>query len=181
MMDVMLQGDFDCVVGDGYIISDLGELVSDSSILYHGGSVKRLSNENVASELIKNWCVAGPSSLIRTSVYSQFSYESGAVIDDFDFYLSMMATDKRIGYVNLKVCKYRVHGNNTSKTKDLKVRVRNISSFLGACRKYDVPTFKHRRELKALIYLSEAKLAYLNNQYIKCSFYFIYYGVMRLC
>jgi glycosyltransferase involved in cell wall biosynthesis len=181
MLNALLRDDLDCILSDALVVNDLGDVIHDSAIAFHGGSVGRLvSQEDVSREIIKQWCIAGPSSLLKKSVYSQFAYTSGAAIDDFDFYLSMISNGSRLGFLNIQSCRYRVHGENTSKTAVKEARVKNLKSFLISCRKYDVPTFKYRKDIQVLISLTEAKVAYLQRSYYKLAISMAAYYWKRL-
>jgi glycosyltransferase involved in cell wall biosynthesis len=182
MLDKLLDAQYDCVVADGQIISDSDELLYESSILYHGGAIGKMRvADDVGSILISHWCIAGPSSLIRRSVYSDFSYASGLSIDDFDFYLSMINSNARIGFVDIVSCRYRLHNNNTSKTANTEARIKNLTSFLVSCNRYDSASFKHRKELQLLIVLTNAKICFLKNEFPRLGFFLVQYLLRRIC
>ena len=123
-----------CVFGDASVINHCGEIVNPSSIAFHGGSVSRLSDlKLLKAELIQNWCLAGPSFLIRKNHYEYMHYDESLKIDDYDLYLSLLESPESVEFLNFIVCRYRVHDSNTSKTRDVKKRIDNLDSFFEDC------------------------------------------------
>lgn len=158
-----------CVIGDALVVDGEGKVNDNSSIGYHGGRVDHLLDEQlITRELIQNWCVAGPSFLIRKSHYQSIQYIEKAKIDDYHLFLSLLETPGSVAFLNQAVCKYRVHDTNTSKTQDVSRRIDNLESFLGI-----VEAYIGRRALKPYLlpvkYRTIAKISYLEGKYFKAS------------
>lgn len=158
-----------CVIGDALVVDGEDKVNDNSSIGYHGGRVNCLLNEQlITQELIQNWCIAGPSFLIRKSHYQNIQYIEKAKIDDFHLFLSLLEIPGSVIFLNQTVCKYRVHDTNTSKTQDVSRRVDNLESFLGI-----VDAYIGRKALKSYLlpvkYRTIAKINYLEKRYFKAS------------
>jgi len=159
-----------CVLADARVIDEQGRVLDESSIAFHGGRVKALLNPaSVTKELIQHWCVAGPSHLIKKSHYEGRQYNELATIDDYDLFLSLLESPDRLVFIDEKVCLYRIHKTNTSKCKNRKRRIENLSCFLDIINKYlDKPSLA--KYLISVKYLSKAKIYYLKKHYLRCLF-----------
>ncbi|QBR84531.1 glycosyltransferase [Legionella israelensis] len=157
-----------CVLGDAIVIDENSNILHESSIAYHGGKRERLQKpEQLVKELIQNWCVAGPSHLIKKNHYQHIRYDESARIDDYDLFLSLLYFPNSVFYVNITACLYRIHTSNTSKTKDPKQRIENIKSFLTIINKHlEHDALKHY--LLPVKYKTTAKIYYLEKKYIRC-------------
>lgn len=156
-----------CVIGDALVVDGDDKVIDGSSIGYHGGRVNRLLNGHlITQELIQNWCIAGPSFLIRKKHYQNIQYVEKAKIDDFHLFLSLLEIPASVTFLNETVCKYRVHETNTSKTQDITRRVDNLESFLGI-----VEAYLGNRVLEPYLlpvkYKTIAKINYLEKNYFK--------------
>jgi glycosyltransferase involved in cell wall biosynthesis len=155
------------VIGDAEVIDGNGHLICNSSISFHGGRTKRLLNpQRITRELIQNWCIAGPSILIRRTHYDNMQYVPGAEIDDYKLFLSILEVPDSMSFLSQAICKYRVHGENTSKTTDVMRRIRNLNSFLVI-----VDEYISRGVLASYLYpvrhITQAKICYLNGCYMR--------------
>ncbi len=166
--------DIIAVTGDGIVINDDSKVINKSSIAYHGGDVNRLINlDTMPNELILHWCIAGPSTLIRKSIYSSLKYKENESIDDFYLYLYLLEKNG-LKIIKDKVCKYRIHSNNTSKTIDRTRRITNLNSFLNIILDFENMYSKYP-SLHALEYLTKSKISFLNKHYLQTFKYFFYY------
>ncbi|MEZ8128750.1 glycosyltransferase [Enterovibrio norvegicus] len=158
-----------CVFGDCLLIDDDGNEVGRSSISYHRGNKHALTTGDLRLELIKRWCVAGPSLMLSREFVRKYRYDETSHIDDFDMFLTLIKLENEIVFVDESMCKYRIHSTNTSKTKNIESRIINTTSFLNLIYKHltDIgePTYHH--ELNRLSYYTQAKLAYLKGDYFK--------------
>lgn len=169
-----------CVFGDAIVIDTDGNAIYASSIAYHGGKAVRLANpERLKKELIQNWCLAGPSFLIRKSHYEVMRYDESLKIDDYDLYLSLLEMPGSIAFLNAAVCKYRIHDSNTSKTKNIQKRIENLSSFLKIIDRY-IERGVLANDLTPVKYKTIAKIKFLKNNYAISILYLIYYGVSKI-
>ncbi|MDN5088804.1 glycosyltransferase [Aliarcobacter butzleri] len=167
------------VSGDGIVIDGDGNKIYDSSIKHHKGRIEKLIDPSlVNSEIILNWCLTGPSTLIRRSHYDDLSYDENEVIDDFFLFLSIV-NKNGLKIIPNKVNYYRIHDTNVSKTKDIEKRLRNQKSFLSC-----ILSFKHLEKkyssLSAVRNLTEAKIYYLEKKYFKCVLKVITYFYYRM-
>lgn len=157
-----------CVAGDGIVIGENGKVISQSSVRYHGGDMaKLLSTEEMPHALIRNWCLAGPSLLIRRTHYQSMRYDESLSIDDFDLFLSLLAIPESLMFIDIPVCHYRVHSTNTSKSTDPLKRIRNLRSFSAIISKHAEKGLL-TSELIPLLRKTEAKIAFLERNYFKC-------------
>ena len=167
------------ISGDGIVIDGEGNKIYESSIKHHKGRIEKLTNpELLNSEIILNWCLTGPSTLIKRSHYDNITYDEKEVIDDFFLFLSIV--DKNgLKIISDKVNQYRIHDTNVSKTKDIEKRLRNQKSFLSC-----IISFKHLEKkyssLTAIRNLTEAKIYYLEKKYLKCVLKVIAYFYYRI-
>ncbi|MCG3705716.1 glycosyltransferase [Aliarcobacter butzleri] len=167
------------VSGDGIVIDGEGNKIYESSIKHHKGRIEKLTNpELLNSEIILNWCLTGPSTLIKRSHYDNISYDEKEVIDDFFLFLSIV--DKNgLKIISDKVNQYRIHDTNVSKTKDIEKRLRNQKSFLNCILSF-IHLEKKYPALSAIKNLTEAKIFYLEKRYLKCSLKMCKYFYYRL-
>lgn len=177
MIAAAIQDDqVQCVFGDGTVIDNDSKWVADSFIAYHGGDASLLSNNIcIPSKLISAWCIAGPCILVRRSFFDSYQYDENSRIDDFDFFLNLFKSPQAVFFLNKIVCAYRVHGNNTSKVKDVSVRIENLKSFLYLIEKYlKCPDLQYLKSLlNSKRFLTMAKISYLHNNYFLASFKFL--------
>lgn len=158
-----------CVLADAAVINEDGHTIHPSSIVYHGGTIKRLSHpDQRVKELIQHWCVAGPTHLIKKSHYNSMRYNENETIDDYDLFLSLLKVAGSVAFINEIVCSYRIHSTNTSKTKNTAQRIENIESFLSTINRY--------LDGKILVgyllpikYKTLAKIDFLQKKYLRCS------------
>lgn len=167
------------VSGDGIVIDSNGEEIFYSSIKHHRGNIEKLTNPKLLNnEIILNWCLTGPSTLIKTSHYDKIKYDENEVIDDFFLFLSVIEQNG-LKIIPNKVNYYRIHDSNMSKTKDLQKRLRNQKSFLNG-----IVYFKNMEKnypvLSAVRNLTEAKIAYLEKNFLRCFFKMFFYFYFRL-
>lgn len=127
----------DCIVVDAE-----GNLLYNSGLsqLYRGRK-NYLAHEVLRSyELIFRWCVPGPVFLARREVYQKIGgYDEALIVEDWDFYLRLLSRDL-LGFVDVCVAAYRLHGDNAIYNEALKHRFgtsmfvtlsKNLKSFSG--------------------------------------------------
>jgi len=162
------------VCGDGIVIDEKSNKIFDSSIKYHGGNIEKLINEKSSyNELILHWCMAGPSILIKKEFYEEMKYLENESVDDFYLYLSLIEKNA-LKVISNKLCYYRVHDTNTSKTSNIEKRIKNLKSFLKIIVRFEELESKYKA-LSALKNLTEAKISYLEKDYINCLIFIIKY------
>lgn len=174
-----------CCFGDAVVINEMGGIVSDSSIVFHGGNIDKLSSPKTMSpELIRNWCLAGPSFLIKKKFYAYMKYDEILKIDDYDLYLTLLEATDSLSFINKKVCFYRVHNRNTSKTKNKSKRIENLNSFLSIVNRH-LEKKVLNKYLLPVKYKTEAKINFLEKKYYRtvfflCKYFFAKYKSIEL-
>jgi hypothetical protein len=167
------------VCGDGIIIDENSNKIFASSIKYHGGNIEKLINEKSSyNELILHWCIAGPCSLIKKEFYEEIRYLENESIDDFYLYLTLIQKNA-LKVISDKLCYYRIHDTNTSKTTNIEKRIKNLKSFLKIIVRFKELELKYKT-LSALRNLTEAKINYFEKNYINCLFFIIKYINARI-
>lgn len=166
----IFQPDLLCVLADGYVIDKAGDVIHQSSIAFHGGSIKRLENSaHLVKELVQHWCVAGPTHLIKRSHYKGLRYDESSRIDDYDLFLSLLELPGSIIFINEIACSYRIHTMNTSKTKNKVQRIENMNFFIEIIERY-LKKGTLANYLPSVWYRSWAKIYFLQKKYIRCFF-----------
>tara|TARA_R110000851_G_scaffold4753_2_gene19666 strand:+ start:14493 stop:15386 length:894 start_codon:yes stop_codon:yes gene_type:complete len=128
-----------CVVGDGEVISENGHVLFDSLVEYHAGNKpKLLSAKHNPYEIVNNYSFAGPCLLVRKAFYDLYSYDKKSQVDDYDFFVSLVTLTNlnAVKFFDEKVCMYRVHKTNTSKTQCVRARLKNQKSMLYLAHKF---------------------------------------------
>lgn len=169
------------VCGDAIIINNDGKELFKSSIAYHGGNIEKLIDTKTSyDELILNWCIAGPSSLIKKEFYENMKYLENESIDDFYLYLKLIEKNA-LKIIDNKLCYYRVHDTNTSKTTNNTKRIENLKSFLRIIKSFDSLKIKYKSIL-TVESLTIAKINFLEKKYLNCSYHllkYLYYRVLN--
>lgn len=167
------------VCGDGLIIDENSNKIFDSSIKYHSGNIEKLINEKSSyDELILHWCIAGPCSLIKKEFYEEMRYLENESIDDFYLYLTLIQKNA-LKVISDKLCYYRIHDTNTSKTTNIEKRIKNLKSFLKIIVRFKELELKYKT-LSALRNFTEAKIAYLEKDYLTSLNNLIKYLIIRI-
>ena len=85
-------------------------------------------------------------------------------IDDWDLFLRLAARDE-LGFIDVSVCAYRLHGTNLSKTRHTATRIVNlIESRQVALRRACLFDEPYRTLLRAQSHYIGAKIAYLQQR-----------------
>ncbi|KTD30175.1 MULTISPECIES: glycosyltransferase family 2 protein [Legionella] len=159
-----------CVLADAKVIDAQGALIHPSSIVYHGGRIKRLVKPlSLPKEIIQHWCVAGPTHLLKKDHHQRMRYDESCRIEDYDLFLSLLEIPESVIFINETVSLYRIHTTNVSKTNDIKRRIDNIKTFLSIIERYmDRPILAGY--LISVKYKTVAKINYLQKKYLSCLF-----------
>ncbi len=116
------------VFGNCVIIDSANVVTSNDGLKKLGNSnSKALLNDHLrAKELILRWSVPGPVLLSRREAFNEETgvglYDTELFFEDRDFYLRLLAKNA-LGFINLPVAAYRLHGKNTILNKKQMVRV----------------------------------------------------------
>lgn len=170
------------VVGDSLVVDDQDQIVHDSAMvgLFHVDKARYLTDEGIRSEIICRWAIGGPVPLLRKQgLDAAEGWNENLLIDDWDFFLRLAARDV-IGFIDVNVGAYRVHGTNTSKTKDTARRIANLRNMAEAVsRNLVMFNGRYRTMLKAQGRLIAAKIAYLESRYVRSAWNVLMFGGLR--
>lgn len=155
------------VVGDSIVIDERGHKLHDSGMCGLHGADKRLyrTDEGIRRAIISQWSFGGAVALIqRKGLESVAGWNESLRIEDWDFYLRLVARDA-VGFIDMPVCAYRVHGNNFSRTRHVPARLLNLLeardvAMRRACL-FDGP---YRTLLTAQKHLISAKIQFLQRR-----------------
>ncbi len=153
------------VFGDCEVIDISGRKIFESGLteLYSANKKRLASDSGIKYEFICNWSVPGPVLMFRKSTVDIVGgYDETLKVEDWDFYLRLAARGA-IGFVDQKVAKYRLHGNNLKDQiphvwkEFLKILIKNFSEFslpyrlLIICKIIDILRFGLIFEIKKLL------------------------------
>ncbi len=155
------------VIGDSIVVDQDGGKLHDSGMCALHGADKQLyrSDEGIRRAVISQWAIGGPVALLRkTALYTIDRWREGLRIDDWDLFLRLAASDA-LGFIDIHVCAYRIHGSNLSRTRNRSSRVVNLSESrqvaISRASLFDGP---YRTLLLAQSHYIGAKVAFLQRQ-----------------
>lgn len=175
------------VVGDSIVVDQYANKLHDSGMrdLHHADKRLYSSDEGIRRAVISQWAIGGPVALLHKSALETIGrWTEGLRIDDWDFFLRVAARDA-LGFIDVHVGAYRLHGNNVSKTRHTATRIVNLTEACQVARRradlFDEP---HRTLLKAQAHYICAKIAFLQKRLFVLTFhllaYFALLGVSKL-
>jgi len=103
------------VFGDCLVVDGNDETIHESSVsgLYDGDKNLLQSDENIKSQILRNYFVAGPSLLFHRSLISSIgNFNSNLLVEDWDFCLNL-AVNCELAFLDEIVAVYRLHQSNT--------------------------------------------------------------------
>ncbi|GLQ47143.1 glycosyl transferase [Dyella lipolytica] len=166
------------VVGDSIVVDENGLILHGSGMHDLHGANKRLyrSDEGIRRAVISQWAIGGPVAMIRKNALDTVDrWTEGLRIDDWDFFLRLAALDA-LGFIDVSVCAYRLHGANLSKTRHRATRVVNlVESRYVAMRRAHLFEEPYRTLLKAQAHLIGAKIAFLQRRLFLLMFHMAVY------
>ncbi|CTP86203.1 glycosyltransferase [Xanthomonas graminis] len=155
------------VIGDAVVVDADGRLLHQSSMRDLHGVDKRLylSDAGIRRAVIRHWAVSGAVALVRRSaLQARVAWDEELHIEDWDFFLRLVARDA-LGFIDVGVCAYRLHGANASRTRHLPRRLANLTESrqvaLRRAALFDAPC---RTLLHAQAHYIAAKIAFLRRQ-----------------
>ncbi|RUL70910.1 glycosyltransferase family 2 protein [Dyella choica] len=155
------------VIGDSIVVDQYGNKLHDSGMRDLHGADKRLyaTDEGIRRAVISHWAIGGPVALLRKSALETVDrWTEGLRIDDWDFFLRLAARDA-LGFIDLPVCAYRLHGKNVSRTRHTATRIVNLTESWRVARRgvelFDEP---YRTLLRAQSHYISAKIAFLQKR-----------------
>ncbi|MEA5124374.1 glycosyltransferase family 2 protein [Xanthomonas floridensis] len=117
------------VIGDACVVDQHGQLLHASAMrdLHHVEVDLYRSASGIRRAVIRHWAVSGAVALLRRSAFdARTGWDESLRIEDWDFFLRLAARDA-LGFVDMQVCAYRLHGSNLSKTVNVPARIANLS------------------------------------------------------
>ena len=155
------------VIGDSVVVDANGARLHDSAMRDLHGADKRLyrSDAGIRRAVICQWAIGGPVALIRKKSLERVAGWSEVLcIDDWDFFLRLAAHDA-IGFIDVPVCAYRIHGANVSRTRNKLARVSNlVESRNVALRRAELFGGAYRTLLIAQAHYIDAKISFLRRR-----------------
>jgi len=155
------------VVGDSIVVDEAGRRLHDSGMCGLHRADKRLyrTDEGIRRAVIGQWAVGGAVALVRRNAPGSLGgWTEGLRIDDWDFFLRLAARDA-LGFVDVRVCAYRVHAGNLSKTRHVATRVAHLSESRRVARLRAVLfDGADRTLLRAQVHYIGAKIAFLRRR-----------------
>jgi glycosyltransferase involved in cell wall biosynthesis len=147
------------VFSDVRVISKDDDFIEYSALKSNGSDIKKYySIQSLNREIISNWSISGPAVLIKRKWYDENGfYDEDLLVEDWYLCLKLVSKNALI-FMNDTVAYYRVHGENTCKTKDIK-RLKSLyySQITAAERCLPLFTGSNRTILKSEIFLLKAK------------------------
>ncbi|MGN2253863.1 glycosyltransferase [Frateuria sp. GZRe12] len=155
------------VVGDSIVIDQHDRCLHESGMCGLHRADKRLyrTDAGIRRAVIGQWAVGGAVVLLRRDALQRFGgWTEGLRIDDWDFFLRLAARDA-LGFIDVRVCAYRMHEANLSKTRHVATRVSNlVESRHVALRHARLFEGADRILLKAQAHYIGAKIAFLRRR-----------------
>jgi glycosyltransferase involved in cell wall biosynthesis len=166
------------VIGDSIVIDGDGNRLYDSGMCDLHGADKRLydSSDGIRRAVIGHWAIGGPVTLLRKSVLETVArWTEGLRIDDWDMFLRLAARDA-LGFIDVTVCAYRLHGANFSKTRHIATRIVNLAESREVAMSrlclFDEP---YRTLLRAQAQYIGAKIAFLQKRHSRVALHLAAY------
>jgi glycosyltransferase involved in cell wall biosynthesis len=155
------------VIGDSIVVDQDGNKIHDSGMRDLHGANKRLygSDDGIRRAVIRQWAVGGPVALMRRSALDTVDrWSEGLRIEDWDLFLRLAARDA-IGFIDVSVCAYRIHGKNLSTTRHTATRVINLAeSRQVAMRRVCLFDEPYKTLLRAQSHYIGAKISFLQRR-----------------
>jgi glycosyltransferase involved in cell wall biosynthesis len=166
------------VIGDSVVVDQDGNKVHDSGMRDLHGANKRLyrSDDGIRRAVISHWAIGGPVALMRRSALETVDrWSEGLRIEDWDLFLRLAAHDA-LGFIDVSVCAYRVHGKNLSATRHTATRVINlVESRQIAARRACLFDEPYKTLLMAQSHYIGAKISFLQRQFLPLAFHMLAY------
>ncbi|HET7358939.1 MAG TPA: glycosyltransferase [Rhodanobacteraceae bacterium] len=155
------------VIGDSVVVDQDGNKLHDSGMRDLHGADKDLyaSDDGIRRAVINHWAVGGPVTLLRKrALYTIARWSEGLRVEDWDLFLRLAARDA-LGFIDVSVCAYRLHGSNLSKTRHTGDRVSNLTeSRHVAIRRAGLFDEPYRTMLRAQSHYIAAKISFLERE-----------------
>lgn len=155
------------VIGDSIVVDREGRVMHESGMrdLHHADLRLYSTDEGIRFAVISHWAIGGPVALVRKRALETVAgWNENLCIDDWDFFLRLAAHDA-IGFIDARVCAYRIHGENMSRTRNRKARIINLTEAQDvALRRQAMFGEPYRTLLRAESHHISAKIAFLKGE-----------------
>jgi glycosyltransferase involved in cell wall biosynthesis len=170
------------VIGDSVVVDQDGRKLHESGMrdLHHADKRLYASDEGIRLAVITQWAIGGPVALVRKRALETVAGWSESLrIDDWDFFLRLAAHDA-IGFIDVSVCAYRIHGTNLSRTRDTRARVLNLLEAQSvAMRRECLFQEPYRSLLRAQSHYIGAKISFLQRRFGSVAVHMLVYQSLR--
>lgn len=127
-MEILIKNEYDLLISDCHVVDECNNLLFESAIFGFRNGYKKAyeinKSHNLVNELVMNWVIPGPSTLLRSSVYSSIGlYDETLRAEDRDFYLRALSKCN-VGYSKSPIACYRVHHSNISRSHEYMDNIR---------------------------------------------------------
>ena len=120
------------VFGDCIVVDGDGSKIYESGLadLHYVKKDRYLTEEGLKREIILGWSVPGGTLMVKRKLYNEIKYDERYLIEDLDFFLKMVSKNV-LGFIDMKVSAYRVHGKNTCMLSGYWIKVQEdiVSSY----------------------------------------------------
>jgi glycosyltransferase involved in cell wall biosynthesis len=166
------------VIGDSIVIDREGARLADSGMCDLHGADKRLyySDDGIRRAVITHWAICGSVAMIRRSALETVALcTEGLRVEDWDLFLRLVA-DNALGFIDVSVSAYRLHGANLSKTRHVPTRVIHLAeSRQVAMRRMSLFNEPYRTLLRAQTHYISAKISFLQRQLVPLALHMLAY------
>ncbi len=166
------------VIGDSLVVDQDDRPLHESGMrgLHHADKRLYASDDGIRLAVITQWAIGGPVALVRKRALETVAGWSESLrIDDWDFFLRLAAHDA-IGFIDVNVCAYRIHGSNLSRTRDTRARILNLIEAQNvAMRRECLFREPYRSLLRAQSHYIGAKISFLQRRFGSVVFHMLVY------
>lgn len=157
------------VIGDCIVVDRNGAELHASAMsgLYRADKSRYRSDDGIRREIISRWAVGGPSVLLSKRIFQSIAgWSEDLRIDDWSFFLQMAAIDA-VGFIDVTVGAYRLHGHNTSRTRNNARRIANLGDTATTARRhFALFAEPDKTLLRAQDQFIAAKIAFLQRRFL---------------
>ncbi len=166
------------VIGDSVVVDQDDRRIHESGMRDLRGANKRLyrSDDGIRRAIISQWAIGGPVAMMRRSALDTVDrWSEGLRIEDWDLFLRLAARDA-LGFIDVSVCAYRIHGTNLSKTRHTATRIIHlVESRQVALRRACLFDEPYKTLLRAQSHYIGAKISFLQKQLWPLAFHLLAY------
>lgn len=167
------------VFGDAVVVDGDGAKTFDSLIsgVYGADKSNYQDGRMLKREIICRWSVGGPVLMLRKSAFEALGgWNEKLAIEDWDLYLRLLSIDG-LGFIDTPVGAYRLHQTNTSRTRNIERRIRNLENMKTTAHQcsslFEEP---FGMLLRAQEKLASSKIAFLRRRFMHSAFELMKYG-----